>query len=404
MNAAPTTAQQQASRTKRGLGILGLAAIAVTAAGCAVSYADTTAPVAHRATPSILGSLTGVTTSAVTSALPSTTSSQLMAVSAQAHVDGVTSGNLANLSQDAAWSLTLNEDIEGKRLGPLFGTESIAPFQVGDAMVVGLRSSVLNQAGTAVFSMRDGSLLWQDPSLECQRVDLGGALPCRQNSGAWAPLNPTAAVFGDAIDPGFSPEAFGFADGVLYSARTTGAGMIEVAAGTVAEPALYWTVLVPRAAEAMIPGQGAAITVGDTVHVVMGAAEVELTKDGQPLTVEAQPVQPADGSKVIDIAQSIGDVTVANTADDRVSSDTWSVPSRVVSDTTVTDGENLTFVAGDEADGTNVIRTISLVDGHTVAERGIVAGAQQPRDIQSAAHGLFAYDKQFSRIAYYPAG
>lgn len=389
---------------KRAFGALGLVAVSVTAAGCAVSYADTLTPSQHRSTPSIFSSLAGVTTSDVTSAFPSTTSAQVMDVTAQASVDGVVSGDLSRLSQDAAWSLTLGESIEGKRLGPLFGSEEVQPLQVGNTMIVGLRSSVLNRAGTAAFSMQDGSLLWQDPSLECQAVDLGGALPCRQNSGQWAPFNPAAAAFGEVINPGFAPEAFGFADGVLYSARTNGAGMIEVAAGTVAEPAKLWTVAVPRATEAMVPGQGARITVADTVRVVMGAAEIELTKAGVPLAAEATLASPEDGSKVIDIAQTIGDVRVDNSVDDRISSGTWSIPSRVVSEGTATDGKNLTFVAGDEADGTNVIRTISLADGHTVSEHGIVAGAQQPRDLKSAAHGIFAYDTQFSRIAYYPAG
>ncbi|QGU01939.1 hypothetical protein CKALI_05340 [Corynebacterium kalinowskii] len=401
---ATSAARRRPSVAKRGAGLVGLAVLLATAAGCAVSQADTISPTQHRNNTSIFSAVAGVTTSELTSAFPSTTSAQVVDGTVKPAVDGQTEGSLADLSQSAAWSLTLDEKIDGMRLGPMYGSDSVAPLQVGNVMLVGLRSSVLNEAGTAAFSMTDGSLLWQDRSLECQRVDLGGAVPCRQNAGEWAPFNPGAGAFGPALNPGFAPEAFGFADGVLYSARTNGAGMIEVAAGTVENPAGLWTVAVPRSAEAMIPGEGAAIRVGDTVKVTMGAAEIELTKDGAPLTATAQAAQPADGAMVVDIEQTIGDTHIANTVDDRISSGTWSIPSRVVSKNTVTDGERLTYVAGDDADGSNVIRTISLVDGKTVSEHSVVANAAEPRDIQSAARGIFAFDKQFSRIAYYPAG
>lgn len=401
---AQTASRRRPADAKRGLGMVGLAVLLTTAAGCAVSQAETLSPTQHRNSTSIFSSVAGVTTSEVTSEFPSTTTAQVVDGSVTPGVDGRTQGNLADLSQSAAWSIDLGNKIEGMRLGALHGSDSLAPMQVGNVMLVGLRSSVLNEVGTAAFSMTDGSLLWQDRSLECQRVDVGGAVPCRQNAGEWALFNPAAGVFGPAINPGFVPEAFGFADGVLYSARTNGAGMIEISAGSVAEPFSLWTVTVPRSDEAMIPGSGASITVADTIKVVMGAAEIELTKDGEPLTALAHPVQPEPGAMVIDIEQTIGDVHINNTIDDRINGGAWSIPSRVVSKHTVTDGQHLTFVAGDDADGSNVIRTISLADGHTVSEHSVVANAAEPRDIQSAAHGLFAYDKQFSRIAYYPAG
>lgn len=404
MKTVRPAAPRRTAVVKKGFALMGLAAVSLTAVGCAVSLADTVGEAGHRADTSIFSTFAGVTTSEVTSAFASTTSARVVDGSFLPAVDGALVGDLAGLSQDAAWSLTLNEKIEGMRLGPMYGAETAAPIQIGNVMLVGMRSSVLNQAGTAAFSMKDGSLLWQDRSLECQRVDLGGALPCRQNSGAWAPFNPQAAAFGEAFNPGFAPEAFGFADGVLYSARTNGAGMIEVAAGTIAEPAKHWTVKVPRSMEAMLPGQGARIEIAENLTVVMGSAQIEITKSGQPLAQAATPVTPKDGAMVADMQRVIGDVHVRNSVDDRVSTHTWSVPSRVVSEHTVTDGRNLTFVAGDQADGTNAIRTISLQDGYTVNEHGIVAGAHEPRDIQSAAHGIFAYDKQFSRIAYYPAG
>ncbi|QMV85245.1 hypothetical protein HW450_00285 [Corynebacterium hindlerae] len=404
MNVQHPAVSTRPSRAKRALAMVGLAAVVVTAAGCAVSRADELPSGAHRSNSSLFSSVAGQTTSEVTSAFPSTTSAQVMDMAVQPAKDGVVGGDLANLAQDAAWSVAVDEHIDGMRLGPMFGADTVAPLQIGDVMLVGLKSSVLNQAGTAAFSMRDGALLWQDPSLECQRVDLGGALPCRQNAGEWAPFNPAVAAFGEPLNAGFAPEAFGFADGVLYSARSTGAGAIEVAAGTVEYPAALWTVTVPRAAEAMVPGNGARIVVDDTLKVTIGAAEIEITRGGTPLAPEAMLVQPNTGGMLIDIAQTINDVRVENSVDDRVSAATWSVPGRVVSKGTATDGHNLTFVSGDDADGTNVIRTISLVDGHTISEHSVVAGANEPRDIQSAARGIFAYDKQFSRIAYYPAG
>lgn len=408
VNAAHTDVGHAAGRRfsalKRGASMLGLVALLSTAVGCAVSQADTLSVAQHRTQGSPFGALAGVTTSELTSTYQSTTSARVVDSNAVATVDGRTAGELTKLASDAAWSVTLGEKIPGMRLGPFFGSDSVAPLQVGDIMLVSLRSSVLNNAGTAAFSMVDGSLLWQDRSLECQRVDLGGAVPCRQNSGFWAPFNPHAGAFGTAINPGFAPEAFGFADGVLYTARTNGAGMIEVAAGTVENPAEHWVISVPRANEAMIPGNGARIKVSDTIKVTIGAAEIELTKQGQSLAPEATLAQPESGAMVVDIEQTVGDTHIKNTVDDRVSTATWSIPSRVVSPHTITDGKNLTFVSGDDVDGTNLIRTISLADGHTVSEHHVVANAAQPRDIQSAAHGMFVYDKQFSTIAYYPAG
>ncbi|MEJ5927338.1 hypothetical protein WG915_01750 [Corynebacterium sp. H128] len=392
---------------KRGAGLLGLTAVLATAAGCAVSHAETVTSPAHRGTDSVFSSVAGQTTSEVTSAFPSTTTSQVVTGTVPANADGTTAGDLNGLADNAAWSLTLDKEIDGMRLGPLHGSDTVAPLQIGDVMLVGLRSSVLNDAGTAAFSMKDGSLLWQDRSLECQRVDLGGALPCRQNSGTWAPFNPSAAAFGTEINPGFVPEAFGFADGVLYSARTNGAGMIEVAAGTPENPAERWTVAVPRAAEAMVPGNGARIEVADTVKVVMGAAELELSKEGTPLTPEATLAQPATAEQVVDIAQDIDGIQLRNTDADTIEATgtaTWTIPSRVVSEHTVTDGKNLSYVSGDDSDGSNLIRTISLATGETVSEHKVIANAAEPRDLQSAAQGLFAYDKQFSTIAYYPAG
>ncbi|MDU0477642.1 hypothetical protein QVA66_00110 [Staphylococcus chromogenes] len=402
--------------TARTLGAVGvLAAVVAAVAGCAaVSNAETASPHAHRSGGSIFSSVAGLTTSEVTSAFPSSTTSQVVRADAQAFADGKTAGNLAALSPNAQWSVDVKDALQGLRLAPLFGDDDIAPIQIGDVMVVGLNSSVLNAAGTAAFSMRDGSLLWQDRSLECQRVDLGGALPCRQNNGAWAPFNPGTGVFGDAINPGFIPETFGFADGVLYSARTTGAGELQVAAGTVDKPASAWTTTVARSAEASMPGKGAEITVGERIDVRLGAAEIELTKAGQPLTNEAHAatdhlVRDIDGvavNRALSIQEQAGDVLVVNTADDKLVGVKdgivlWSVNARVAHKSTVNDGKSITFVAG--TDHGNVITTVSAADGTILDQRSIVAEAAMPKAIQSAAHGIFHVDSQFSKIAYYSA-
>lgn len=179
-----------------------------------------------------------------------------------------------------------------------------------------------------------------------------------------------------------------------------------MAAGTVEDPAKLWTVAIPRAEVTLQPGGESYIEVGENIRVVMGSAEVRLTKDGYTFTDEAQPVLKQEKAEA-KVSRTIGGVKVSNSTPDvleAAGTASWQIPSRVASAYSVTDGAHLTFVAGDEADGTNVIRTVSLADGHVISEHSVVAGAAQPREIQSAAHGIFAYDKQFSTIAYYPAG
>lgn len=401
----------------RKLGVLGFLASIAGVAGCAaVGNAETPANSTHRPGGSIFSSVAGVTTSDVTAAFPSSTTNQVVRSDIAALANGHTNGNLAALSPNAQWSIDVRDALQGLRMGPLFGSDVVAPIQIGDVALVGLRSSVLNSAGTAAFSLSDGKLLWQDRSLECQRVDLGGALPCRQNSGAWAPFNPSTGMFGEALNPGFAPEAFGFADGVLYSARTNGAGAIEVAAGSLQHPNEAWTVTVPRSAEASVPGQGAEIEVGDHIQVTMGAAQIELSKAGQPLAAEAHPVAVVENAESIpagisanqalSIAQRVGDIRVINTSDDRVvgihdGAVVWSVNARVAQTATVTDGKSLTFIQG--TGNGNVMTTLSLADGTILNQRDVVADAAAPKQIQSAARGLFHVDPQFSKIAYYRA-
>ncbi|AKK03066.1 hypothetical protein [Corynebacterium epidermidicanis] len=396
-----TSAPHAGLRFLGGLAVLaGVAAVA----GCAVSNADTlTTP--HRG-GSIFSSVAGTTTSDVTSTFPSSTTSQVVRGDLPALQDGTTGGNLAALSPNAQWTLNVQDALPGLRLGPLYGATDTDPIQIGDVIVVGLHSSVLNSAGSAAFSMTDGSLLWQDRSLECQAVDLGGALPCRQNKGQWAPFNPSTATFGEAINPGFAPEAFGFADGILYSARSTGAGELQVAAGTVAQPAASWTVTVPRTAEATVAGTASNITVAaDAVDVQLGAATIELTKNGQPLTELAQL---ADDAKLpgVHVEKQVGDLVISNDMAGLITARRgaevlWSVPGVFANDEVVTDGRALTFVSG--TDTGNKLTTISLATGELLQQRDIVALNSQPKKIQSAASGIFHVDGQFSTISYYRA-
>lgn len=203
--------------------------------------------------------------------------------------DGVTAADLTQVDQ-AQWTINLGEVIPGAQLGNLgarqTGTDELtAPIQVGDVMLVGLKSSHTEDAGVAAFSMADGSLLWQDRSLECNRVDVGGALLCRHNNGSWMPFNPARNAGGDAIDPGFAPEAFTFRDGVLYTAGQRANGDLAIAAGSLLNPTELWDVTIPRAAECIAPGEGASMEVsGDRVVATVGVAGGAVSVAGEVLT------------------------------------------------------------------------------------------------------------------------
>lgn len=413
-----STSQQVGSRrfgVRKALG-LGLLAVSTTVAGCAaVSQADTVSPQLHRSNGSLISAVAGRTTSDLTAAFPSSTTAQVVDSRVPALADQNTLGNLATLGDTAAWTIDIKDSLDGLRLAPMHGEEVSVPIQIGSVVITALRSSVLNSAGTAAFDMGSGRLLWQDRSLECQRVDLGGALPCRQNNGQWAPFNPVQGTFGEPINPGFAPEAFAFADGVLYTARTNGAGAIEVAAGSIAKPNEKFTVAVPRDEAAMLPGTNASITVEDDVKVRLGAAEIELTKDGQPLAPEAtlasEPQSelndlPVPANRVVPVRKQIGEVTIVNGSGDRLvalrnGTVLWSIPARLVDSRIVTDGCHVAVVSGTDS-GAEIL-TVALADGQVVGKRAVVANGSKPKAIEAATAGVFHVDRAFSTISYYPA-
>lgn len=373
--------------------IIGLAAAFMgltTMVGCATQTANT----GSANFSSFLSSVTGDAT------YQPSTSTVLRAVGTvdseyRGLATGVTTGDLSTLAAAPAWTIEVSNVLPEMQIGPLNSASTdTTPLQVGNVVLIGLKSAENSASGVAAFNMADGSLLWQNRGIECQNIDADGVAICRQDGGLWTAFNPATGVASAAIDPGFDVAGFAFENGVLYTVGMNGAGNVFAAAGTIAEPTSLWVASAPRTADCIVPGAGGAISLSEQlVAANVGSAGIVVNKETGALVTNSAAGQVSATAGNSYLQQACGESNIKLVSASGV---TASVAKEKLATMGLRVGEAQVLATGDELLASTTGATVATPEKQTVTSETlhgqmVVNGVTVVAEIDNTLSG---YDAQ----------